>query len=241
MARKKTDIEELVKKADEGNPEAAANLALMYEVGLLGRPNVKKAKEYHQVAAEAGDKLAQLSLAEITMKGSDGSKPDVKTSQQWARKAEEQNQKKATSLAPPSLSQPQEQREVKNVMVGNKIIIVDESKAQRAALRDQLKDEFQIIEASNGQEGIRALKQNPDTKLIYTELEMSEMAGLPMIEKIRRSTDFKDIPIVVVTADNRSDLIAKVKKAGIHGWITKPFAEDLIAKTANRWVRFKTS
>ena len=213
MSKKKTEIADLKAQARKGDAEAAASLALLYEVGLLGEPDIKTAKKYHEQAAKAGNKLSQISLAEFSK--------NEPTSSQVSKNSKDN---KSIGAA---------------VKIGNKIIIVDTSKAQRQELAEHLEKDFQVIEAANGLEGLNCLRKNPDTRLIFTDIAMPEMDGVVMIEKIRRSKSFYDIPIVVVSADNRAGTISKLKKAGINGWITKPFGEELVLKSANRWVKFK--
>lgn len=103
-----------------------------------------------------------------------------------------------------------------------KVMIVDDSNTIRQQVNFTLsKDGFQVIEAVDGLDGIAKLKENPDIKVIISDVNMPNMNGLEMVEKM--ASDGVKIPIVMLTTEGSMEMIDRAKKAGAKGWMVKPF------------------
>ena len=103
-----------------------------------------------------------------------------------------------------------------------KILIVDDSTTIRQQVNFTLtKDGFQVIEAVDGLDGIEKLKENPDVKLIISDVNMPNMNGLEMVEKLHEIGN--TVPIVMLTTEGSLEMIDRAKKAGAKGWMVKPF------------------
>ena len=92
-------------------------------------------------------------------------------------------------------------------------------------LQTLLQDNYQIIFANNGAEGLQQLKKHtPD--LIITDLMMPVMDGFEFIEKVKAQDKWRPIPIVTLTA--RSEMIDKLNalRIGVDDYLVKPFLED---------------
>jgi DNA-binding response OmpR family regulator len=82
----------------------------------------------------------------------------------------------------------------------NKILVVEDEAPLRTAIHDTLVNEkFDVIEATNGEEGLRsALDTHPD--LILLDVIMPVMDGMTMLKKLRESGEWgKHIPVIVLT------------------------------------------
>ncbi|RYZ92878.1 MAG: response regulator [Proteobacteria bacterium] len=110
-----------------------------------------------------------------------------------------------------------------------KILIVDDSKTIRQQLTFTLaKSGYTVIEAEDGQDGLKKYDENTDVSMIISDVNMPNMNGLEMVEalKVKGVT----APIVMLTTEGASDLITRAKAAGAKGWLVKPFQpEQLIA------------
>lgn len=81
-----------------------------------------------------------------------------------------------------------------------KILVVEDEVSLRGALRDKLTlEDFTVLEAKNGQEGLAtALSQHPD--LILLDIIMPVMDGMTMLRKLRESGEWgKHIPVIILT------------------------------------------
>jgi signal transduction histidine kinase/CheY-like chemotaxis protein len=81
-----------------------------------------------------------------------------------------------------------------------RILIVDDRWENRSVLVNLLEPiGFELIEATNGQEGLNKATEKP-VDLIITDLSMPEMDGFEMMHHLRKSTQFKDVKILVSSA-----------------------------------------
>ncbi len=116
-----------------------------------------------------------------------------------------------------------------------KILCVEDSSTIRQQLNFALGNAgFQVIEANDGKEGLEALQNNPDIVMIIADINMPNMGGLDMIEKIHSMINFKSIPIVMLTSEGKSELIERAKAAGARGWLVKPFKFEQLMITVNK-------
>lgn len=103
------------------------------------------------------------------------------------------------------------------------ILVVDDSPTIRAAVTKALENDFELVEASDGEKGWELLCANSDIKLVVTDLMMPEMDGFALIERIRgaKSENVAGLPIIVVTALEDPQAKVHALMAGANDFITK--------------------
>ncbi|WP_338031212.1 response regulator transcription factor [Clostridium paridis] len=108
------------------------------------------------------------------------------------------------------------------------ILIVEDEHRIRALLKDYLViEQFNIIEASNGNEGLHLFKQN-DIKLVILDIMMPGLNGLAVMEEIRKTSS---VPIILLTAKSQEEDKLLGYELGADDYITKPFSPKvLVAK-----------
>jgi two-component system KDP operon response regulator KdpE len=111
---------------------------------------------------------------------------------------------------------------------GPKVLIVDDEPQIRRFLRASLQaHDYQVIEAENGKEGVRACTvQKPD--LLILDLGLPDMDGLDVIKLVR---EWSTIPIIILSL--RSDDPDKIEALdrGANDYVTKPFSMgELLAR-----------
>ena len=102
------------------------------------------------------------------------------------------------------------------------ILVVEDNADVRSFIREQLEDEYKVIEAENGQEGI-SVSQRVIPDLIITDLMMPEMDGYEFCKQVRNDEKTSHIPIIMLTAKAGLDPKIEGLEAGIDAWVTKPF------------------
>ncbi|MCK9224787.1 MAG: response regulator [Candidatus Muirbacterium halophilum] len=109
-----------------------------------------------------------------------------------------------------------------------RILIVDDSRTQRAIIKKIVKmteiDNIEIYEAGNGIEALDKIKQIK-IDLIFTDINMPEMNGEEMIDKLNES-EFSNIPIVVLTSKGSDITKNKLEQKGIKAFLVKPFTPE---------------
>ena len=114
-----------------------------------------------------------------------------------------------------------------------KIIIVDDDPSIRKDIRQFLeKNNYFILEGSNGLEGIEVIRKNQDCSLIVSDLNMPNMTGFEMLEHLAKEGLCISTPKVILTTDfmtdntNRDFMAERGKELGVSCWFVKPFDND---------------
>ena len=117
--------------------------------------------------------------------------------------------------------------------MAKKVLIVDDSKTIRQQVSFTLtKGGYEVVEAEDGNDGLAKLQGNPDIAMIISDVNMPNMDGLEMVEKIKASGS--KVPIVMLTTEGAADLIDRAKAAGAKGWLVKPFKPEQLVAAVNK-------
>ncbi|PKP50218.1 MAG: hypothetical protein CVT92_14630 [Bacteroidetes bacterium HGW-Bacteroidetes-1] len=113
------------------------------------------------------------------------------------------------------------------------VLIVEDNRDIRSFIHEQLQEVYQILEASNGEEGIvKAREYVPD--LIITDVMMPRMNGYEMCVEIRKDERISHIPLIMLTAKAALEDKLEGLDKGIDDFITKPFsAKELQVRARN--------
>ena len=112
------------------------------------------------------------------------------------------------------------------------ILVVDDSSTVRNEVSDFLKKNgLDVITANDGVDGLAKLKGDPRVKLVVSDVNMPNMDGLTMVEKIRGELRNATVNIVMLTTESSSIMKERGKAAGVKGWIVKPFKGDAVLAT----------
>jgi len=104
------------------------------------------------------------------------------------------------------------------------ILVVDDSDAVRNEVSGFLTDNgFSVATAIDGKDGLDKVKDNQDVKLVLADVNMPNMDGLTMVEKIRNELGNTAVNIIMLTTESDASMKSRGKAAGIKGWIVKPF------------------
>ncbi len=109
------------------------------------------------------------------------------------------------------------------------ILVIDDSALARSTTRKILEQEgYKIIEASDGEEGLKMLfEHSPDCVLM--DLLMPGMSGKTVLEQLR-STDVH-IPVIIITADIQDSVRDECLELGAFSVINKPLLFESLLNT----------
>ena len=108
----------------------------------------------------------------------------------------------------------------------HKILLVDDDPAQRMLLHLSLEQgDYSVVEACNGAEAYEVLKQEPDIRLVVTDLDMPVLNGFDLIRKVRES-DLRYRYIIVLTSSEEQDSLVRALSLGADDYIAKPVRPD---------------
>jgi YesN/AraC family two-component response regulator len=104
----------------------------------------------------------------------------------------------------------------------HEILIVEDNDELRTFIRESLSDEYRIIEAENGTEGVEnAISSVPD--LVISDIMMPGMDGIELCGKLKSDERTSHVPVILLTA--KSTLSDKIEGLGegADDYISKPF------------------
>jgi CheY-like chemotaxis protein len=109
------------------------------------------------------------------------------------------------------------------------ILIVDDSSTVRKFLTATLKTKnYRCVEASDGFDALEKLAQNPDIKLVISDLNMPNMDGIEFIGTVRKDPVYKDLPIIMLTTDSTPENRKLAFDAGANLYLVKPSPAHII-------------
>ena len=108
-------------------------------------------------------------------------------------------------------------------------LVVDDSQTIRLILRKYLgKIGFDVVEATDGVEGITRLREMSQADLVLVDWNMPNMSGVDFVRAVRAIRQYDSLPLVMVTTNTELDQIASALEAGANEYIMKPFTQDVI-------------
>jgi two-component system, cell cycle response regulator DivK len=114
-------------------------------------------------------------------------------------------------------------------MSKKKILVVDDTEWNRDLLVQLLEDEYSVLQAVDGAEGVRKTEEEkPD--LILMDLGMPVMDGWEATRRIKGNDALKHIPIIAVTSHAMVGDEIDARKAGCDDYLSKPIDEDALIK-----------
>ncbi len=113
------------------------------------------------------------------------------------------------------------------------ILIVDDNKANLTAAKAALSELYKTTAVISGAQTFKFLEKNiPD--LILLDINMPEMDGFEVLEKIKESEEWANIPVIFLTADNDAETESRCLEAGALDFIAKPFVPAVMRSRIGR-------
>ena len=103
------------------------------------------------------------------------------------------------------------------------ILIVDDVEINRDILADGFKDNYEIIEASNGRQAIDIINSSRQISAVFLDLIMPGISGLDVLREMNKSGKMSHIPVFIVTASNADSMLIDAYNLGAVDVIRKPF------------------
>lgn len=108
------------------------------------------------------------------------------------------------------------------------LLLVEDNEDFRFYLKDNLRLEFTVIEAGNGDDGLKqALKHVPD--LVVSDIMMPGMDGVELCKRIKEDRHTARIPVILLTARVADEQKLQGYDAGADDYISKPFNFEILA------------
>lgn len=110
-----------------------------------------------------------------------------------------------------------------------KILIVDDFSTMRRIIKNLLRDLgfTNTYEADDGTTALPML-QNGSFDFLITDWNMPGMSGIDLLSYVRADDHIKHLPVLMVTAEAKREQIIKAARAGVNGYVIKPFTAQVL-------------
>lgn len=120
-------------------------------------------------------------------------------------------------------------------MSRKKILVVDDAEFNRDLIVQLLEDEYEVLIAINGAEGVQITEQQkPD--LVLMDLGMPVMDGWEATRRIKANGDLKHIPVIAVTSHAMVGDEIQAREAGCDDYLPKPVDEDELIRKIRKFL-----
>ena len=113
-----------------------------------------------------------------------------------------------------------------------RIVAVDDSNIVLKMLKNVLdKEEYELHPFSTGVRALEYLVQKdkvPD--LIILDIEMPEMNGYDVLERIKKMDHLENVPVIFLTANSEKKQVIKAVTGGVKDYVVKPIDKDILTK-----------
>ncbi len=117
------------------------------------------------------------------------------------------------------------------------VLVVDDSGTVRDEVASFLRGAgMDVATAVDGNDGLAKLRTDPRIKLVVADVNMPNMDGLTMAEKIRSELRNATVNIIMLTTESSPNMKERGKAAGVKGWIVKPFKGAAVVESFKKLV-----
>ena len=115
-------------------------------------------------------------------------------------------------------------------MKGKIFIIEDETSIIQLVKHNLEKEGFVVSSSTNGNDGLKELKKF-EPNLLLLDWMLPDLSGIDVCKSLRRDKNFKNLPIIMLTAKGEEEDKVKGLESGVDDYITKPFGfNELMAR-----------
>lgn len=111
-----------------------------------------------------------------------------------------------------------------------KIMIVDDAEMNREILMAILGDEYEYVQAENGRQAIHILQQDMNIDLMFLDINMPEMNGFQVLDRMNTFHWINDIPVIMISSEEKKDVIERAYILGAEDYIRRPFDAFIVRR-----------
>jgi two-component system, chemotaxis family, chemotaxis protein CheY len=116
-----------------------------------------------------------------------------------------------------------------------KVLIADDSMFMRKLLGDILGKTCELVEADSGKTALAQFKsERPDLVLLDIVMPEGDEEGVRVLEQIRKED--AQASVIMITAVGQETVMDSCRRLGAKDYITKPFEQDQVSKTVEKYL-----
>ena len=113
-------------------------------------------------------------------------------------------------------------------------LIVDDVSMNRMILEDLLEEDFDVLQAENGQKALELVRQHgEEISVMLLDLVMPEMDGFGVLDEMKRENLLDRIPVLIITGETNPEIETRCLSYGVSDFLLKPFNETAVRLRAN--------
>lgn len=117
----------------------------------------------------------------------------------------------------------------KKEMEKDSILIIEDMEINRALLAEIFRDEYKILEAANGKEGIKLFVENfSSIAVVLLDIMMPVMDGFQVLELLSKKDLLSKVPFIMITGEDSVEFEKKGYEYGVVDYIKKPYHADVV-------------
>lgn len=120
-----------------------------------------------------------------------------------------------------------------------RILLVDDEPVNRQVLNNHLSlQNYELIEASGGQEALQAIEKNGPFDLVLLDIMMPQVSGYEVCSKLRETYPANDLPVIFLTAKNQVADMVQSFAVGANDYLTKPVSKQELLTRVETHLKF---
>ncbi len=124
-----------------------------------------------------------------------------------------------------------------NILKGKKVLLVDDDMRNIYSLYNALEQQgMEVVVAHDGKEALQKLEEEINVDIVLMDIMMPEMDGIECTQKIRLIEDYKDLPVIALTAKAMKGDKEKCIQAGASDYLSKPVDMERLISLMRVWV-----
>ena len=122
------------------------------------------------------------------------------------------------------------------------VLVVEDNLMNREILCDLLADEYDLLEAGDGQEGLEQLEQHfSEISMILLDVFMPRVNGFEFLQQKQADSRFDAVPVIVMTASDAVDDEIRCLRLGATDFVTKPYNVEVVKNRMRSVIRLRES
>lgn len=122
-----------------------------------------------------------------------------------------------------------------------RILIVDDSEMNREILTGMLEDEYDIVEAEDGEKAIAIMEEGRyGFSIVLLDITMPVMDGFGVLQVMQQRNWLKELPVIIISAETSNEYIGRAYEMGASDYFSRPFdARIVISRVRNTIALFE--
>jgi len=93
---------------------------------------------------------------------------------------------------------------------------------------------YEVLHAADGSEALEKIALMLPPSLVLLDIQLPDVDGITILETIRATPDWQDVPVIMLTAVSDEQRIRKVLSLNVQGYVLKPFKRETLMSTVAR-------